>query len=62
MDNLSPLKTKGGDAAVDATYNLSSFNVKNMAQSPLGFQRKVAGGGQKTISDKKMSQGPQSAK
>lgn len=44
---------------VDALYNLSSFNVTNMAHSPLGFAKKV---GSSKVNDKKMSQGTQHSK
>jgi hypothetical protein len=50
QDNFSPLKSKVEVA--DALYNLSSFNVTNMAQSPLGYAKKIAG---PKVTDKKMS-------
>lgn len=56
LENFSPLKTKVDIS--DSNYNLNTFNVTNMAQSPLGFTRKAG----TKITDKKMSQGTQSSK
>ena len=51
QENFSPLKSKV--EVVDALYNLSTFNVTNMAHSPLGFSKKMQG---QKVTDKKMSQ------